>query len=323
MAFLDTLRSIAFRQESSPYTYPQADLAVSDADFKAFNIKYSASIEEVKRLFASGDMSRLTSIMGKRSGTVSFSVYLAWSGTVTVAPEWAKLLLSCGWEQTAHGSTGISWTPSSRHTNVPSVIEVRELSEGATPTQLCIRMRGCMGNVQLVLDNVGNAFRADFNFTGVIQEIEDVANANIVLPASYDTTQPSAVLGATITAFDEALDLDALTIDMQNKVELFPDPAASEGFSGAHITDRDPTLSVNPYLGSLSAQPYWTRMIAGSTGVLAVEIGTNLSLSAPAIQCVDGYKGGSRTGAAVNDLKFNFTRSAGDDEIEILQGSKT
>ena len=320
--FLPVNRTVGLALESSAYTSPQSDLAAGDFDFKPYNVKYSTEIEEHKRQYALGNMSALSSIMGKRHGTISFSVDMTWSGAVATAPEWTKLLTACGWVPNYHTTTGISFNPSSLWTASPCVVEALETAEGQGTTQLAIQLRGAMGKVKFVLESVGKPLRMDFEFTGPIQTIEDRA-ANVVRrPASYDTTVPAAVLGAAITLFGEALDLDKITIEGGEEVSLMPDPSYAEGYSGAHITKREPKGTFDPYLASIASRDYWSRVTGGTTGALSISIGSNLVLTAPAVQIVKGFDGGERNGASVNTLECIFCGSSGDDEIEILQGAK-
>lgn len=321
--FLVATRTVGLALEASPYSYPQSDLSAGDFDFKPYNVKYSVEIEEAKRQYALGHMSALSSIMGKRHGTISFSVDMAWSGTVSTAPEWGKLLKACGWAETAYTTTGIGYTPSALCTAVPCVVEALETAEGETTSQLAIQLRGAMGKVKMILDSVGKPFRLDFEFTGPIQTIEDRANAVVRRPASYDTTTPEPVLSAAITLFSETLDLDKVTIDCGAEVSLMPDPAAPEGYVGAHITKREPKGTFDPYLASISSRGHWSRITNGTTGALSIEVGSNLVITAPAAQIIKGYDGSDRSGAAVNTLECIFcTASTGNDEIEILQGAK-
>lgn len=320
--FNEALRAVGFKPEASPYTYPQTNLAQADYDFKPISPKYSIDIEKVARAYATGNMSLLTSLIGKRSGVISFMVDLAWSGTVNTEPDWGKLIKSCGVQQTAHGSTGISWRPSSFLTAVPAVIEAAETTDTANPSQIVVQLRGCTGTAKLVLDQVGNPVRIHFEFRGPIVKVYDRVTA--IQASGYDAVAPDVVLGATISAFGETLDLDKMTLDFGNKVELLPDPAAPEGFKGSHISGRAPTLQVDPYLGLLSANDHWSRLINGTTGAFSMTVGSHITVSAPALQISSAYDPGVRGGAVTNNILFDLTKgSSGDDEWEILQGSKT
>ena len=318
MAYLTQKRCVGFKLEASPYTRPQADLQQADYNFKAYNVGYSTEIEEAKRQYSLGTFMALSSILGKRSGTVSFSIDLGYSGTAITPPEFGKILKACGFAETI-GLAGITYIPKSSLSAIPAMIEVAELSEENPEKQLVIQLRGAMGNVKFTLDSVGKPVRADFEFKGVLQGIKDRATA--ILPAGYDATSAEAVLGAVVTAFDEALDLEKIEIDLGNTVELFVDPAASEGYSGAHIVGRAPTVSLDPYMGSISQRPIWGRMTANTTGVFEMNIGENMAFDIPALQVVKGYDGSERTGAVVNNLSCIVTKGTVYD-LRLLHGAE-
>ena len=317
MSFLTRKRCVGLKLETSPYTFPQDDLAQADYDFKAYDVSYGTTVEETKRQYALGNLSALSSIMGKRSGTVSFSVDMGYSGTAETAPEWAKLLKACGYTETIAGGK-ITYKPDSKKTATPAVIEVAELEEGASPKQVVVQLRGSMGNVTWELANVGAPIKMQFEFTGVIQNIKD--RVTPIVPAGYDTTTAEAVLGAAVRVFDETLDLDSITVATGNTVELYVDPNAPEGYSGAHITGREPTAQLNPYMGTIANRPVWGRIVAGTTGEFICSVGDNMYIKCPKLQVIGGYDGSDRNGAVVNALNCILTGNSGDDEIEIVHG---
>lgn len=317
---------LGIKLEASPYTAPQADLEQADFDLLVENIAYSPEIQNTKLKYCSGDMSAFAAVMGKQEGTITFSFWLTQGATAATAPKWAKVLRACGWLQTAYTTTGIGWTLDSNYTAVPAYIEIHEVSDTTTPIPLVMQFRGCMGNAKIVCDSTGSPVRVDCEFKGVLQGIED--RVAITKPAGYDTVQPAALMNTTITAYGEALDLDKFTIDCKNKVELYNDPSTGlNGYTGARVArskEDPPTLQVDPYLMSIANRGLYARWSAGTTGAFACAIGTLLHISAPAIQIISAYKGETRNSAKINTIDCILTRGAnGDDELEILQGSKT
>jgi hypothetical protein len=322
MLFASARRAIGFLLEASPYSQPQTDLAVGSYKYKAFNIKYSTEVEEFKRAFVAGDLSQFSSIMGKRSGTISFSMLMAWGGLAATEPEFGKILQACGMKQLAYTTTGISWVPNAGYNAVPATIEVEEFQDGSSsPKSLFIQLRGCMGNVKFIMDKCGSPIQMDFEFKGAVQAIED--RASQIVPTGFDSSLPEAVLSSTMTAFAETLDCDKIEIDLGNQVELFTAPETPEGYSGARIVRRNPTISFDPYLALIADRGHWARITGGTTGAMSMTVGTHLAISAPAVQIIKGYDGGDRNGATVNSLSGILCRSAGNDELEILQGAKS
>jgi len=322
MSFLLAKRTVGFKLEAVPYTAEV--LAVGDFDFRAYNISYDPDIAKTARKLAEGDFSRRISISGKRSLPFTFSVDVSRSDAVATAPKYWKLLRACGMKQVVHGSTGISLVTSSETTNVPGTIEVVEKDEGASPVQVVVQGRGAMGNAKFVLDNVGMPMRIDFEFKSALIDIFDRAFGSILSPTGFDAALPDAVLSATTSFFAETQKLDTVTTDLGNQVELYTCPANADGWEGAHVVDRNPTLEMDPDLELLATQSDFTRWTGETTGALLITIGDSLQFSAPAAQLIKAYTPGDREGHVTNTKSLELKRGpTGDDELELLQGSKT
>lgn len=324
--YISEHKYVGFKLESSPYTAPQSDLLQADFDLLVEDIKYSPNIEESKLNYANGDSSAFKSVMGKSDCTVSFKVPMTQGATAATAPKWFKCAKACGAKETTYTTTGISLTPDISCGAVPAYIEIHEVSDGASPIPLVIQVRGAMGAMKIVPNNVGTPVYVEFEFKGVLQGIED--RAALTKPTGYDTVQPAVLMNTTVTVFGEAIDIEKFTLDTKNKVELYTDPAAGlNGYSGARVarSKSDPaTLQVDPTLMSIANRAIYSRWTNGTTGAFVCDLGTLLHITAPACQIVKAYDGATRNSATVNTLNMILTRGAnGNDEWEILHGSKT
>lgn len=304
--------------------YDVETLDVGDFDFRAYNITYTPTIAEIKRKYATCDYDSFTSVMGKQSGTVGFHVDMApHPNGAQLAPEWGKILQSCGYKITVFGSTGVSYVPHADYSTVTATIEVRETDEGTTPTQVRLLYAGCVGNVNFILDEIGNPLRAEFEFTGRLEAIDDIAFGNKICPTGFDQSEPAGVLASTITAFGEAQALDKVAINTGNQVELVTAPEKSQGVKGAAIVNRESTMQIDPYLEKIATSDHYSRWSGATSGAYSMTVGADITVSAPAIQITKAYGGADRSGITVNTLDMILTRNAGNDSLEILQGSKT
>lgn len=321
MPFITQKRTIGGRIEATPYV--RETLTSADYNFRAFNISYTPEIENVARKYASGDYSAFSSVIGKRSMTVSFSVHLAPGSysDLTTVPEFGKFLRGCAFRQEILAG-GVRYVTHSDECGVPLTIEVAEEQCGATNNDLVIAVRGAMGNVNVVLDGVGQPVRLDFEFTGVLDGITDRLAASRIAPTGFPLTEPDAVLASSITAFSENQTIDTMSINVGNQVELYIDPTSPQGYRGAHVVNRDPTVSLDPYLELVASRGNFGRWTAGTTGSFQASIGSYFTLSAPAFQIVNGYAAGDRQGMSINSIEGILTRFAGDDEFRIVQGAE-
>jgi hypothetical protein len=320
MGFVMTKRTMGFKIESTPYT--AETLTANEYNIAAYNVSYAGDIPMKARKLVRGDFSNDPSVAGKRMLTVNFSVDVYYSGTPATAPNYFACLRACGMKQTTHGSTGVSLVTDSGYSNVPATIEVVEKDEGTTPVQVVIKGRGMMGNPKIVLDNIGEPRRIDYEFKGVLVSITDRAYASILAPSGISTVVPNAVLGASITLFDATVKFNTYTIDLGNDVQVYTDPSKAEGYEGARIVSRNPTLELDPDLELIATRGDYARWTGNTTGTFS-EYSENITISAPAVQIVKAYTPGEREGHVTNALSMELKRSAGNDELEILHGSKT
>jgi len=322
MGLITARRTIGLKIESTPYTIET--LAATDYDLSAHDISYTPEIAEMARKLARGDFSWDPSVHGKRSVTISFQVDVAYSGTAATAPPYYDALRCCGMAQTTHDTDkGVSLVPHSDYSNVPCTIEVVEKDEGTSAVQVVVMARGCMGNPKFIMNTVGEPVKIEFEFKGALSSIEDRSFATMLVPTGFNTTMPEAVLGASITAFTESRTIDTVTIDLGNEVNLFSDPDTIEGYGGAHITGRNPTIEMDSDLDLIANSGDYARWTDDTTGAFSMDVGDHITISAPAIQITTAYTGGDREGHVLSSLGAGLKRSSGNDEFEILQGSKT
>jgi len=311
-------RTIGLHIEGVPGT--KEVLVAANYGIAAFNIGYSPTIESYARKIAHGDLSWDTSISGKQSFENTFSVDVHKAASVTTPPRYFEALRCCAMLQTVH-SGGVSVTTDAGCDNVSCTIEVCERQEGAIPKQLVVTARGCMGDAKVVCDTIGQPVRIDFSFKGVLDGITTRAYADIITPSSFDAFAPDATLAATILLFGTVQYLGKFAINLNNKIELFTDPSKSEGYDCARVVERHPTLEIDPDMLVTDDYNWLTPQKANTTGALSADIGSNLTLSAPAAQPVDTYKPGDREGHITNTIRCELQRSSGNDEFRLLQGS--
>jgi len=87
-------RQVAAKVESVEGT--AETLAAADAKTLVFGAKIDFNPELLKRDPARSTYSNLTSLIGKRSGSLALSIELKGSGTPTTAPDWFKFMQACG-----------------------------------------------------------------------------------------------------------------------------------------------------------------------------------------------------------------------------------
>jgi len=304
--------------------YSAVVLSNGDFNVRVKNITYGPEINEAKRAYNTGDFGKFESIMGKRKGSISWDVDLAPAvddsagSNLGSAPAWADMLEGCGWSATAFSQSWQIQTVATK-TAETRTIGVYEIEEGAVASaqQNFIQLAGAMGNVQIILNEIGEFLTLHFEYQGRLEAISDTAAGSAFSGGGYDTSKPVGLLGSTLTAFGSAIDPDSMTIDCQNQLAYIVDPAKGQGVKGVNVTNREPTLTVNPYRQLDSYNTYFSKWVSSTTGAFAASVGTNLSINAAAVQIANAYQAGERDGNTIDEISLNILR--GSPELRITQ----
>lgn len=323
LRLMENTKALGFKIESTPYA--AETLTSAEYDQRIFDLKITKEIESYARKLMTGDYSRHVSISGRRKCTCSFSVNMYPGSTVATAPKYFEMIQACGWKQITWGATGVSVSPHADYNRVPATIEVAYTEEGLTPRQLVIKMKGAMGKFTLESAQVGQPIKLNFEFQGVLDSVSTRAYASRIVPTAFDTSLPPALLAATFSFVSTWQFPTKFTIDSGEDVQIFSDLSQSSGYHGARVVDRNMTGSTDPDMVVTDDLDLYTEQINNSTSQLSITIGGAVPqfITAPAVQIVQGNPE-AREGHIANNLNLEFKRgSNGNDECEILQGSKT
>lgn len=322
LRLITSKHTLGFKKETTPGV--AEDLAAADYDFSVYNVELSPEIEAYARKLARGDYSRDVSIPGKRTSQITFSVDMHSGDTAATAPKYFTMLECCCCKKTTHGATGVSVVTDSTQNNNSATIEVPMRQEGASPKQLLIKLKGAAGDANLALDNVGNPRRIDFTFTGCLSTIETRDYGSMISPTGFDTNEPDAVLAATILYAGTEMFLNSCEINLGNDVQGLEDPNDPSGYERFMVVDREAMMTLDPDMSVTDDMDFYTRHINKTTGQYSETIGSNLQITAPKGQIIESYNPGDRNGHVTNQLRLRLTRDTnGNDELEILQGSKS
>jgi len=320
MAFLKAKTTLLFKKESTPYTMEASITGSDGCGIENLSIKYDIPIKDVN--YSSRYLSPVLSVAGKRSVQITFDVPLHFSGTAGTAPKYFELLECCGATVTQYTTTGVACTLASDKTNVPCTLQFQYMEEGANPAIVQCKAFGCMGNVKLSAPAVGDYAKLSFDFKGVADTPTDRTYAQFINP-TYTHYSPVVMLSTGVSLFGESQTVNTFNIDFANSVELFSDPSKAQGFSGAHIVDRNPVIDLDPMMVTCATQDDYTRLIGNTMGAFVAQFAGPIVISAPKCQYQEAWTLGDREGYITKQKKLILNRNTGDDELEILHGSKT
>jgi len=286
----------------------QETLVVGDL-IRALNHSSTPTIEMLEREFMTFDISNYNPLSGRDGGTVTFDTEVKGSGTVDVAPEWGKLLLACGFEETITGSTSVVYSPIS--SSIPS-LTIGNYMDGTRNI-----MRGCRGSAVMNF-TVGQIPKITWTFTTAGFSVADVGL--FTSGFTYDTTIPPIVLGATFTLDSEVFIVSNVSIDLGNELSLRDSIVASSGTLSVMVGARKPVLSMDPEMELVADYDFFGKWKSGAEGALSLAIGGTagniITVTAPKVR----YTNLAHTERGILrtlGVDASLNRNAGDDELII------
>ncbi|MFH2098173.1 MAG: phage tail tube protein, partial [Pseudomonadota bacterium] len=171
--------------------------------------EFDPEIEMQERPAVSASLSSFAKVAGGRKVKISFKTELKGSGAAGTAPEVSALLQACGLSETISAGVSVAYAPAS--SSIPSI------TIGAYCDGKRYLAAGCRGNVKLDA-KAGGLGELSFEFTGTAMADSDTA----LLSPTYDSTTPPPFLDASLALDSVAADIESLSIDLGNEVQLRP-----------------------------------------------------------------------------------------------------
>lgn len=280
-----------------------------DAD--AGNIVYETSIEAVNNdttREAEKTATMHTAVPGGKAATVSLSHHFAGSGTATTAVPWEDLLLACGLDGTAGGSS-VDYVPVTGSTNAISI----GLQQGGRRKLA----HGVMFDLTIRAET-GKPVVFQYDGQGCFG---GMTNVTALTPTFNTSPKPPTFQGGTFTVGGTALKCSTVEIKLNNQVALREDAAASTGYRSAWIGNRQVTVTLDPE--AETTKDFYSQHETATTGALQLICGSTggniLQIDIPKLQVSGPPQSVIRNGLEVDQLTCIAVQntSAGDDEITI------
>jgi len=280
-------------------------LDAGDGAMNVYNAVIQPGITAIQRE-GQGGFGYLPPIPSGYSGTASFRTYLEWDGTAT-EPVWAETFFpACGWVKSGQVYTPRSEAPGSN---------VKTITIGLWTDGKVQKLAGCSGSFVVALPT-GNPGYIDWTFLGVIQDEADEA----IIAPTYPTDKPMRFAGGLAEWNDVNLCVSQATINSGNNVILRECPTTEAGFISAIITDRRPTISVDPEAVTVAAQARWAAWLAMTEYLLELDIGgpgnSVLSFDAPKATIIN-KQDADRNGMVTDQIEFQANKNGATHDQEL------
>ena len=282
-------------------------LAAADAAMNIYNAAIVPNIAFQQRE-GQGGFGRFSSIPEGYGGTATFRTYLEWDGTLT-EPSWADTFLpACGWVKSGQVFSPRTEAPGSN---------VKTLTIGLYRDGTLIRLAGCAGSFVVTLPT-GKPAYIDWTFSGVFQSRTDIA----ILTPTYPTAKPLRYAGGLAEWDNDNLCLSTATINSGNSVILRECPDKEAGYVSAMITDRVPTITIDPEAVTVLAQDRWGKYLAQVEHELELDVGgptnSQIEFVAPKAQIIN-ISETDRNGLTADSIEMQCNKNGAthDEELTI------
>lgn len=282
-------------------------LSGADGAFNVYNPIIQPTITMINRE-GQGGFGYLPSALGGYSGTATFRTYLEWDGTAT-EPAWADTFFpACGWVKSGQVYTPRSEAPGSN---------VKTLTIGCYVDGKLRSIAGAMGSFIVTLPT-GQPGYIDWTFTGVWQNEFDEA----IIAPTYPTVKPMRFAGGLAEWDNVNLCVSQAVINSGNNVVLRECPTTAAGFISAIVTDRRPTITVDPEANTVATQDRWSRWESMLEYLLELDVdgpsNSVLSFDAPKASIINNQEG-DRNNIVTDQIEFqcNKNGTTHDQELSI------
>lgn len=194
------------------------------------------------------------------------------------------------------------------------------LSMGTYEDGLLKKIKGARGKTKLSFKNGEPAF-VEFEFLGAggATPVTDTA----LLSITHETTVPPVFMSAAATLGTYAPVFSEIGIDLAQTVALRESANEATGLLSTVITNREPTITMNPEVASVADYPIFTEWLAATERALDFTLGSaagnRFRVHAPKMQVSD-IDDGDRDSLALNQVtgQLNENFAGLEDEVFIL-----
>ena len=280
----------------------------ADGAIEVYDVSYDPRVDHHERNPMRRSLSRPEGVPEKEIVEVTFRVPVKGHPAAGSRPEWDKLMRGCATAVTVVGGTSVAYKPVT-DTALQENVTIFVYRDGVV-----YKAKGCAGNVRETVRQ-GGIPMWEFSFMGVY---EPEATASV--PAvTYLLLRPPAVKALTLSYRSVNLRATGYDFDMGNEITAIDNAGAASGVDHFVVTDRDPTISVDPKLEALTTFDFWSNLVSGASGefkcILGSTVGNIHTFLASLCQITEAPEA-DQNGVLIRNLtlKPRELTSAGDDE---------
>jgi hypothetical protein len=290
-------------------------LAYTDFDSIIYDAEYVPMIETTGGLTpAIGSHARLLDYSGAKYGQFKLKFFMCPGAAASTPPIVGKFLQAAGHVGAAISTTGYKWSPLAAGDEKTMTLWFVRISRSGTPVGIVHKIAGAMADGSIGAAGVGKKVEVDLTFTGKHVAPADLDNSALntlnVLTAP-DAAQPYYNSNTTIKYNNAARATSVWKLNFGNKIE--PEIDTADGNGGDvrcfAITERDPTLQVNPLVYALASIDHVTNVTTNALISIDIALASRspaFEIITPRCQVKDNPKFIKREGLDAYDITFKL-----------------
>lgn len=305
-------------------TYTAADVLPVVAD----SVRVALDPAETPNTMTAGNLGRLASLIGPRTGRIDFSMHWRGKGVAYASgtrPETDLPLRGCRLSSTVDTTPGaekVTYQP----TNTEETMTIYVVIEVPGGNALSWQFVGCLGTFGFGVTAAGR-LTMNFSFFGSLEE-----RADITYVAGTLSSTPGFPRGVSsafqIGSNNYAPRIQAVNFTLNNLVRPIPSLNAANGVAGYFVADREPRFDLNPEADREANSTWWAALEDGDPlkdmtfqvgsaqyNRLKIQAGAGGSLAT--VQVVDQSLD-FRDGIAMLPTRLLATISAGNDDFALV-----
>lgn len=276
---------------------------------------YDADVKEthevIERNAQWNFLGRAPSLKGESYCEVSFKIDVYGSGQAALAPRIGALLKACGMAETIQSGASVTYTPTSTPTSSATIYLYKD-------GRLHI-ITGARGNCKLTYDS-GKPLVAEFSMKGIYADPSVSANATCTYESN--ATNPPVCKSSAFTYNSKTtLVTKTVELDLGNTIAKRQSLSAATGVAGFEVTDRKPTVSIDPECQVETSYTFRTDMLNGALKQISVvatrAAGNIITLTVPKFN-ITKVEYADREGILVEKLEGEATVNTTDDELTVV-----
>jgi hypothetical protein len=244
---------------------------------------------------------------------LTFNSEVKGSGTAGTPPRHGALHRACNMTESIVAVTSVTYKPNSAAGNVDAAESVTIYFYYGG---LLFKLLGARGNmtVNLTAKEYG---KFGWEFTGIYGGPVDSS----IPVCTFDTAVPPRFINAAFTFDSYAAVINALSLDLGNKVAARIDANAPTGIVEYAVMDRAPKGKIDPEIAALATKDFFEHWVNSTesalTAALTGSAGNITTITAPKCQQDNAPTLNKRENVLTHDLTLTLNPNAGDDELVI------